>query len=454
MRRLPLFVTSLVACLLAGTAPAAAAAPKARPAAAPAAATPQLASLSKAQLRGKLASAKIQAPADLFEPQEGDEIPEMAADQTTDGFKLEYRGVKASAFDDADGTDEVAVWIAVVRATPSGYTKSIHRVTTPSVLSSKHPGTVDGATTIYDGDRTPMLLVSAAIEDDDGGGAQWMAELDMLLEQAIAAATVAREPGDDPLDVLHGMIELGRIMLGADPGRPGLDMQKIGTTDWDQLWDLDPTIDGPLDPRTAAASKPTKAPTTPRFVYKLTNDAKIGAGRYALRFDVPAAPGRKPRRVVAVDVNELVVVTPPNDLAAGSDKNYFVRVCIAQGGIAGMNIDQPATASCVTKKLAWAHSGASWEALKFYRRVRQGETKVSVFSWWTNASGSEFKFLDLDVGGLGFTKLELDVGDAPVGLTRAVTGDGEGGGSWNSQCYSCGFPSGAAIGKSKLTIRH
>jgi len=454
MRRLPLFVASLFVALLAGSAPATAAVPKAKPAAAPAATALQLGSLSKTQLKAKIAEAKIAEPTRLFEPLEGDEIPEMPGDKTTNGFKLEYRGIKATAYDDADKADEVAVWIAVVRPTASGYTKSVHRVGTPMVLSAEHPGAVDGATTLFAGDRSPMLLVSAAIEDDGGNSAQWMAELDVLLDQAIAAAKVMREPDDDPLDVLHGTIELGRIMLGADPGRPDVGFRKIKTTEWDMLWDLDPTIDAS---RATASPDPhavTKAPAPPRFVYKLAISTKVGTGRYAMRFDVPAAPGRKARRVVKVDLNELLVVTPPSDLAAGNDKNYFVRVCIAQNGVAGTNIDQPATPSCVTKKISWAHSAASWEDLKFYRRVRQGSTTVSVFSWWTRDSGSEFKFLDLDVGELGFVKVETDVVKAPVGLTRVITGDGEGGGSWNWQCYSCGFPSGAAIGKLKMTIRH
>jgi hypothetical protein len=455
MRRFPLLAASVVAALFAGSAPADAAGPRSTPSAptaSPAAATTlQLGSLSKPQLKAKIATAKIPPMTPLAEPLEGDEIPEMEGDKTTNGFKLEYRGIKASAYDDHDSTDEVAVWIAVVRATATGYTKTVHRVDTPSVLSAKHPGTVDGAVRLFDGDRTPMLLVSAAIEDDSGSAVQAMAELDVLLEQAIAAATVMREADDDPLDVLHGTIELGRIMLGADPGRPGLGIRKIRTTDWDMLWDINPTIDGGRA-APAPGAHATKTPTQPRFVYKLSIPANVGNGRYAMRFDVPAAAGRKPRRVVKIDLDPLLVVTSSNDLDAGSDKDYFVRVCIAQSGFAGLNIDQPATPSCITKKLSWAHSAISWEEVKVYRRMRQGAAKITVFSWWKYKSGSEFKFLDLDVGKLGFVKREVNVGASAGVVDYELTGDGEGGGSWSSQCYSCGFPSGSAIGKLRMRV--
>lgn len=457
MRRLPVFVASLVVAFLAGSAPAAAALPPAKPAAGPAAATTlQLGSLSKAQLKAKIAKAKIARPTRLFEELEGDGLPEMQGDKTTNGFKLEYRGIKATAYDDADKADEVAVWIAVVRATPSGYTKSVHRVGTPMVLSDKHPGAVDGAATLFDGDRTPVLLVSAAIEDDDGSSAQWMAELDVLLEQAIAAATVMREPDDDPIDVVHGTIELGRIMLGADPGRPDVGFRKIRTTDWDMLWDLDPTIDGPpLDPRTAA-HKTTKAPAQPRFVYKLMINAKVGAGRYVMRFDVPAKAGRKPRRVVKVDLDKMKLVTPGDEIDATVNHEFVVRVCIAQTGWVGMDWDAwSIPGSCIEKVMSAPYSDY-WPEFKVYRRMQQGSTKVNVFAWWRSTSNksSGFKFLDFDDGDLGFAKLETMVGGSAGALEYHLQGDGDGGGLYNSQCYSCGFPSGSAIGKLDMHVRY
>jgi hypothetical protein len=168
---------------------------------APAAMAKPLAQLSKSELQSKLASTPLPKLTTLFEPLEGDEIPEMFADGTQGGFDLVYRGVKATAFDDAEGTDEVAVWIALVRPTASGYTKSLHKLAAPGALSPAHAASNAGAATLFHGDRGPALLLGAVIEDDDGSAAQRMAELDVLLDQAIAAATILRDDGDDPLEL-------------------------------------------------------------------------------------------------------------------------------------------------------------------------------------------------------------------------------------------------------------
>jgi hypothetical protein len=153
-----------------------------------------------------------------------------------------------------------------------------------------------------------------------------------------------------------------------------------------------------------------------------------------------------------VNLDQLLVVTPPNDLSA-LGKDYFVRVCIAQTANVGTNVDQPATQSCTTQKISWAHSDSSWEDVKVYRRMRQGKVAVNVLSWWTHASGSKFKFLDLDQGKLGFVKLDAQVGGSAGKLDWEITGDGEGGESYNFTCFSCGFPSGGAIGKVKMDVR-
>lgn len=409
-----------------------------------------LGQLSKTELRAKLSGMSLPDLAALFEPIEGDELPEMFADGTQDGFDLVYRGVKATAFDDADGTDEVAVWIALVRPTATGYTKTLHKLASPTVLSAAHAGTNAGAITLFHGDRGPALLLGAVIEDDDGSAAQRMAELDVLLEQAIAAATILRDDGDDPLEVLHAMVVLGRAMLGTDPDRPALDVRPIRTSDWDRLWDLEPTREGGRTAATTTAK--TAAQASPvSFVYKLALGGRAGDGRYQLRFDVPAKAGREPRRVVKLDLDELLVVTPPDALKAGADKQYFVRVCIASTGLAGLDVDAPASASCVTKKLWWAHSAVSWEPLTVFRRMRQGNAKITVLSWWLNAGGSEFKFLDLDAGDDGFASLTANVGPAAGTGQVQTTGDGDGGALHGGQCFSCGFPSGAAIGT--LTMR-
>lgn len=458
MPRLPLLTASLfTALLVAGSAHAGA--PKAKPGAASPSALPSaaksLGQLSKSELKAKVSSSALPKMSQLFEPLEGLEITEMPGDQTHNGFDLVYRGVKATAFDDADGSDEVAVWIATVRPTANGYTKSVHKVATPQKLTAVVDGSNEGATTLFHGDRTPMLLLGAVIEDDDGNAAQRIAELDVLLTQAIQAATIMREPDDDPLDVLHGTLELGKLMLGADPGRPDLAIRPIRPTDWDRLWDLEPTRDGERPQFKAGATKTKTAVTKAQnasFIYKVALSGKVGSGRYALRFDVPAAPGRKPRQVVKVNLDQLLVVTPPNDLSA-LGKEYFVRVCIAQSANVGLNIDQPATQSCITQNLMWAHSDASWEDVKIYRRMRQGKVAINVFSWWTHDSGSEFKFLDLDQGKLGFVKLEAQVGASSGKLEWELTGDGEGGQAYSFTCFSCGFPSGGAIGKVKMDVR-
>lgn len=452
-----LLVSSTFALALLGPAAVHAGGGQAKPKAnvdAPAAMAKPLAQLSKSELQSKLASTPLPKLTTLFEPLEGDEIPEMFADGTQGGFDLVYRGVKATAFDDADGTDEVAVWIALVRPTASGYTKSLHKLAGPGALSPAHAASNAGAATLFHGDRGPALLLGAVIEDDDGSAAQRMAELDVLLDQAIAAATILRDDGDDPLELLHAMVELGGVMLGADPDRPRLDVRPIRTTDWDRLWDLEPTREGG---RTAAGATTAKAaakqPSVP-LVSKFSLAGKHGDGRYQLRFDVPAKAGRKPRRVVKLELDELLVVTPPAELKAGTDKQYFVRVCIAQNGLAGLNVDAPASASCVTKTLWWAHAAASWEPLTVYRRMRQGEAKITVLSWWLNAGGSEYKFLDLDAGDDGFASFTPDVGAAPASAQIGTTGDGDGGAMHGGQCFSCGFPSGAAIGSLSMTVRY
>ncbi len=425
------------------------------PGATPVAVTKSLAQLSKSELKAKLASVRVAKIAPLFETPEGDEIPEMTGDGTSGGFDLVYRGVRASAYDDADGKDEVAVWVALVRPTATGYTKSVHKVAAPTALSAGRPGSDAGAATVFHGDRGPALLLGAVIEDDDGNSAQRIAELDVLLEQAIAAATLLRDDNDDPIDVLHGMIELGGVMLGADPGRPHLGIRPIRTTDWDRLWDVDPTREGGRPKSVSAAtSKAATAPSMPLLVYKLSLGGQVGAGRYSLRFDVPAKPGRKPRRAVKVDLQKLLVITPPAELKAGNDKTYFARVCMVQSGFAGLNIDQPAPQSCITKQLSWAHAAANWESLKVYRRMRQGETRITVLSWWKWDSGSEYKFLDLDAGNDGFATITRNVGATPGSSLVTTIGDGEGGASYSGHCYACGFPSGAAIGTLSARVDH
>lgn len=450
---------SLVA-LLALPATAIHAAPRHSSAAAPAGPRVQLSNLSAAALREKIRVAKVPRLTGLFPVPTGDELPPMPGHMTHDGFELHYRGIKAGAFGDGDGGDEASVWVAVVRPTAQGYTKSVHRVGDPIALSSTHPTSVAGAAKIFDGERTPCLMVGAVIEDDDGSAAQWLAELDVLLEQAIAAATLLRDDDEDPLDTLHATIELGRVMFGADPGRPDIGVRRIGEDDWDLLWDKKPTIEGgDPSPRFAAQAEgkgkshaaPAKA-TPPRLEWKVSLSLAVGAGRYDLVFDVPAPAGRKPRRLVRVEIKDLDQVTTASTVAAESDFEYVVRACISTSGAVGMNIATPAGTNCLEKVMPSSHAAGAWEPWLFSRRMRQGKIYVNVFAFHRRKSGQGYKYLDLDDGKLGFVQLDTNTTSSPVHLVHDVTGDGEGGGTYNSACYTCRFPSGEATGRAALTI--
>lgn len=332
--------------------------------------------------------------ADIIEEQYGDELPPAHGDQSLGKYPLRYTGVELVD----GGGDPLRVWMAVVTATPNGYAGTAHH-RPESVKLRTHGLTMStaGEAQIHEQDGFADALLVTAIVEDDQDAAMWLDELDALLHSAKAAAQKIRDDDDDPIDVLHGVLELGETMLGPGPDRPDIQLRRIRAWDWAVLWD--------------------REPITHRFLdHKLSVPHTMGGGKYRLFFDVPAAEGRKPRRMVRmrVKLTQLDTVAP----SSYADFELVRRYCIQRN-------PQDECEERITEGRFM-----KTDTVTYSRRVLQKENvEVGVVAYYrstANPQGTCLYRVDLnpEPDAAAFTRT-LDTTQTPVVLVQHLQGDGD-----------------------------
>jgi len=358
-----------------------------------------LGSVSKADLKKKRMLAKIGKPKLVVAPIDGIEItPEPAEAWSGGKFRLEYRGLAADALDDADGRDEVAVYVAVLTANAVSYDREVFWVTGDTLMPVDGRGVAKtGARRMFEDKHEPVLVLSAVLEDDDGSAAQGLEQVDLLVNQAILAAAKLRSDDEDPIDTLHAMIELGKISLGTTTTAPSVQTRKIDTWSWDRI----------IDQNAAMRS---------RVKYRVLIAHAVGKARYKLLFDVPQPSQHKPRRLVKVDVRELRLTTPAKLVG---NKGSDISVCI--GAFVNTHGGKQCAELAKTTKLSHA---SEWKPQVFYRFTRQEHRHVNVaVRQWSKRSGG-MRLLDLNPEAVAAVASHpIDVRDSPVHIDVTYQGE-------------------------------
>ncbi len=351
-----------------------------------------------ADLKKRLVVAKIRPPKLLLKPIDGIEIPPEPAMSWNGKFHLNYKGIAAKTLDDADDRDEVAVVVALLTATPTGYAREVSRVTGSSSAPVNTRGVQTmGAKQLFNDEHRDVLLFSAVIEVDDGDPGPALDQMDLLINQAIVAATKLRSDDEDPLDTLDAMIELAKFSLGSGATAPSVRTHKIQTWDWDRI----------IDQRAARRS---------RVPYRILIAHAVGAGRYNLLFDVPRPTNHKRRRLVKVDVRSLSLTTPA-DLVGTSGST--VSVCV------GVFHDTHDGKPCATKEMSGKlNLASSWKPTLYYRWTRQANRRVNVAVEQFSKKYGKNRLMDLNPDGTkAVASHGVDVRDSPVHIDVTYQGE-------------------------------
>jgi hypothetical protein len=186
-------------------------------------------------------------------------------------YSLKLSGIQTIAAHDGDGGDELAT--LAIFATPSGdgYTLTTKRSPKDELIPAPAAATTTVGSTLYDGGKQSVLVITALAEDEGGNASAALAEAEVMVE--LAAAVAQTLDGSDRLAVLQAMVDytVGLQNLGADPQAAARSIAsvRIESTDWFALWGVDSnTLDG--------------------VPWKLAVPHAIGGGQYELLLDVPS----------------------------------------------------------------------------------------------------------------------------------------------------------------------